>query len=116
MAQRNNFKSGSCEMLILFILKKHGDCYGSELSQLIKKSSDGKIAFPEGSLYPALYRLIDRNLISDYKVKIGKRQQAVYYHLESAGEERLENYLKEYRETTIAINNILDYDFSALKK
>ena len=114
MAPRNNFKSGSCEMLILYILKKHGDCYAYEISQLIKKTSDDIISFPEGSLYPAFYRLIDNNFISDYKQKTGKRMVKVNNHFEPDGEKRLEAFLNEYKETIAGINSILDYDFSTL--
>jgi len=111
MAPRNNFKSGSCEMIILFLLKKYGDCYAYQLSQLIKKTSDNTISFPEGSLYPAFYRLLENNLISDYRKKSGKRMVKIFYHLEPAGEKRLEELLEEYKSTINAIDMILNYDF-----
>ena len=38
MAARNSFKSGSCEMIVLHILKSYGDCYAYQISQYIKKS------------------------------------------------------------------------------
>lgn len=110
MAARNNFKSGSCEMLILHILNTNGDCYAYQISQLIKKLSNGIISFPEGSLYPAVYRLINAGYISDYKKQSGKRLIRVYYHLEPTGEERLQKLLDEYYETIQGIDDILHHE------
>lgn len=111
MASRNSFKSGSCEMLILHILKNYGDCYAYQISQLITEISDGKLFFPEGSLYPAFYKMLDNNLISDYKKQTGKRMVKVYYHLEQKGNERLTHLLSEYYDTTKSIEKILNFNF-----
>ncbi|MBE5927904.1 MAG: PadR family transcriptional regulator [Lachnospiraceae bacterium] len=111
-SSRNSFKAGSCEMLILFILKNYGDCYAYQLSQLIRQLSNDVISFPEGSLYPAFYRLIDNEYVSDYKKQAGKRLVKVYYHLEPKGEQYLKQLLTEYHNTINSINMILDYDFS----
>ena len=54
MSTQINFKKGSVEMLLLHVLSCKGDCYGYQLSQLIKKSSENTLDFPVGSLYPAL--------------------------------------------------------------
>lgn len=89
MSAQINFKKGSVEMLLLHVLSCKGDCYGYQLSQLIKKSSGGELDFPVGSLYPALYKMIDHGYISDYKQQAGKRLVRVYYHLEDAGWQRL---------------------------
>ena len=98
MRAQNNFKKGAAEML-LHILKEQGDCYGYQFSKLIKELSDDYLTVPEGSLYPALYKLIEKGYISDYKKPAGKRMIRVYYHLEASGEERLAYLKKEfYRE------------------
>ena len=113
-SSRNSFKTGSCEMLILYILKHCGDCYAYQLSQLIKQLSNDVISFPEGSLYPAFYRLIDSEYVSDYKKQTGKRLIKVYYHIEPKGEEYLNQLLAEYRNTINSINAILDCDFTII--
>jgi len=83
---------------------------------MIIKLSDGRLFFPEGSLYPSFYKLIDNGYISDYKQQAGKRLVKVYYHIEPKGETRLESLLSEYYETMRSIEKILDYDFSLLKE
>ena len=80
-----------------------------KFEQILKEQTNGVMDIPVGSLYPALYKLIDAGLISDYKMPAGKRLMRVYYHLEASGKKRLELLLKDYRETHEAINNILNY-------
>ena len=82
MRTQNNFKKGALEMLLLHILNEKADCYGYQLSQLIQTLSDGYLVVPEGSMYPALYKLIEKGYITDYKNKVGKRLVRVYYHIE----------------------------------
>lgn len=116
MAARNSFKSGSCELIVLHILKHYGDCYAYQISQYITKLSEGSLSFPEGSLYPTFYRMLDNNYISDYKKQSGKRLIKVYYHIEPAGEERLAQLLNDYRQTIESIDKILEFDFSKLEE
>ena len=112
MSTQINFKKGSVEMLLLHVLSCKGDCYGYQLSQLIKKSSENTLDFPVGSLYPALYKMIDNGYISDYKQQVGKRLVRVYYHLEEAGQIRLEDLKKEYYATNQSIQQVLNNVFS----
>ena len=85
--------------------------HGYQFSKLIKELSDDYLTVPEGSLYPALYKLIEKGYISDYKKPAGKRMIRVYYHLEASGEERLAYLKNEFYETNRSIEKILDYDF-----
>ena len=49
-------------------------------------------------MYPTLYRLVEKKLISDRQEKVGVRRIRVYYHLEKAGEEYLKDIRKEYKD------------------
>ena len=112
MSTQINFKKGSVEMLLLHVLSCKGDCYGYQLSQLIKKSSENTLDFPISSFYPALSQRIAHGYISDYKQQVGKRLVRVYYHLEEAGQIRLEDLKKEYYATNQSIQQVLNNDFS----
>ena len=107
MNSKSNFRRGSVELLILHLLKEK-DCYGYELSLTIKKLSDGILDIPVGSLYPALYKLIDNSYITDYKKQSGKRLTHVYYHIEDTGIKRLNLLLEDYLATNKAIQSILN--------
>lgn len=104
-----SFRRGVMSLVILALLKKE-DMYGYQLVQETERSSGGVLVTQEGSLYPVLYKLLDQGLITDYRVKSGKRMTRVYYHLEPSGEERLEELIREYTETTRGIFNIIGKD------
>lgn len=103
---RSNFKMGTVEMIVLFLLEKK-DLYGYELTSLIKELSQGKLIVTESTLYPTLYKLLNNGYISDTEKTIGKRRIRVYYHLEAAGKNRLNDLLEDYREITEGISGIL---------
>ena len=115
MKSRNTFKKGSCELLVLHILSKKGDCYGYELGQIIRDITNEYLSFPEGTMYPVLYKMIDNGYIVDYKKQVGKRMTRVYYHIEPSGQDRLEELTQEYLKTTQSIKSILNFDFESLQ-
>ena len=82
------------DMLILSLLKQR-DCCGYEITNSIKELSDGVIDIKEGSLYPSLYKMVDKGYISS-KDEYVNRKLRVYYHIEDAGKEYLEQLIKEY--------------------
>lgn len=103
---QNSFRRGVMSLVILALLKRE-DMYGYQLVQETNRSSGGRIITQEGSLYPVLYRLVDQGLITDRKVQIGKRMTRIYYHLESAGVERLRELTQEYEEVTCGVLQIV---------
>ena len=102
---QNSFRRGVMSLVILGLLRKE-DMYGYQLVQETERISGGRIVTQEGSLYPVLYKLVDQELISDRRVQVGKRMTRVYYHLEPAGEQRLQELLREYEEITRGIRLI----------
>ena len=103
---QNSFRRGLMPMVILSLLKRE-DMYGYQLVQETEKNSGGALTTQEGSLYPVLYKLLDQGLISDRKMLVGKRMNRVYYHLEPAGEARLEELVREYEDLTRGVFRII---------
>ena len=101
-----SFRRGVMTLVILTLLKWE-DMYGYQLVQEISNSSGDRLATQEGSLYPVLYRMLDQGLIYDRKVQVGKRMTRIYYHLEPAGEARLQELIQEYKETTKGVFQII---------
>ena len=87
MANRNNLYK--LDMLILSILAKH-DCYGYQLTQIMKRASGGIIKSQVSSLYPILYRMINEGYITNYETTIKQNRRRVYYHLEPEGFHQLD--------------------------
>ncbi len=108
MDNKSNFRRGSVELLVLYLLSQK-DYYGYELSQTIKEQSDSVLNIPVGSLYPALYKLIDSGYISDYKKQVGRRLIRVYYHIEDSGIQRLSTLIEDYNSTVAAVQQVLNY-------
>ena len=105
--ERNSFRRGIMSLVILSLLKKE-DMYGYQLVQGINQISGGRIQTQEGSLYPVLYKLLDQGLISDKKVLVGKRMTRIYYHLEPAGENKLQELIKEFDDITTGMRMIME--------
>lgn len=106
--ENSNFIRGSVELMILYLLTQK-DFYGYELTQLMDSLSDGVISIPIGSLYPTLYKLIDKGYVTTYKKLVGKRLTRVYYHIEATGIARLNIITDDYYATHNAIQSILKY-------
>lgn len=103
----DNFKRGTAEMLVLYLLSKE-DLYGYQITQAFAEKSDGVYTMLEGSLYPVLYRLTEAGFISDYTKQVGKRRTRRYYHLEDKGRAYYKEILAEYDAVTGSIMKILD--------
>lgn len=101
----NNFFK--MEMILLKVLEKQ-DCYGYQITQIIKKASDGNITLAEGTMYPILYRLLDNGYITDEKKLVGKRLTRVYYHIEPKGLDYLKELSEEYFKIKNSIDNMME--------
>lgn len=108
MSIGDNLKRGTIELMLLTLLKE-GDKYGYELSQTLEERSDGLFTIKESTMYPTLYRLQSKGLITDRQEKVGVRRTRVYYHLEAKGEEYLQEIQKEYVSLNRGIFKILGY-------
>lgn len=106
MSINENLRRGTIDLLLLTLLQQE-DMYGYQLSQQLARRSEGLYTMTEGSMYPSLYRMLKKGMISDRRVVVGKRRARVYYHLEPAGEAYLENIRKEYLSMNEGILKIL---------
>lgn len=107
MGIADSLKKGTVELLILKLLQER-DMYGYEITQALQEKSDGYFILQEGSLYPTLYRMLDRGLISDRQELVGRRRTRVYYHLEDAGREKYALIRDEYIALNKGIMNIIN--------
>lgn len=108
MSISDNLKRGTIELMLLTLLKE-GDKYGYELSHDLEERSDGLYIIKESTMYPTLYRLQSKGLISDRQEKVGVRRTRVYYHLEPKGEAYLKEIHREYVSLNRGIFKVLGY-------
>lgn len=85
------------------------DMYGYELFQEIRKRSGGEIVVKDGSLYPAMYRMVGRGYIKETVVLVGKRRTRKYYHLTDTGREYLHSMKNAFDSLKKGLDNIINY-------
>jgi PadR family transcriptional regulator len=77
-------KKGTAELLVLAQLEDR-QSHGYEIAQKIASRSDGAVTFHVASLYPVLYRLERRGLISGRWVEKAGQRRRRYYRLTTEG-------------------------------
>lgn len=94
---RKELKVGVVELAILAFLAGR-DMYGYEISQEIETRSQGKIEVKEGTLYPILYRLEEKQIIESYwQAPEGRGKPRKYYRITSEGQTYLTRYREEWQ-------------------
>lgn len=71
--------------------------YGYEITQKVKELSNEKILIKEGSLYPALHKLLHDGLVEVEAVQIGKRVRK-YYKITQQGQIQKQAQFEELHE------------------
>lgn len=95
------------EMLSLFLLRKE-DLYAYEIMKRIRILSGDVLTIQGGSLYPILYKLVDKGYITDRIEPFGKRGRMthVYYHLTPLGESYLQELISRNELVQRGIQNV----------
>jgi PadR family transcriptional regulator PadR len=81
-------KKGTAELLVLAQLEQ-GPSHGYDIARRIETRSQGAVSFNVASLYPVLYRLENRNLISGRWVEKAGQRRRRYYQLTPSGRKSL---------------------------
>ena len=108
MVIQESLVRGNIDVAVLHLLEER-DMYGYEIIQQIKMRSDGDFIVKFGSLYPVMYRMIERGILTEETVLVGKRRIRKYYHLTDSGKEYLESIRTEYLKISSGMNKILNY-------
>jgi len=104
---RDEIPPGTLYMLILKTLARGGEMHGYEIASSIQQISDDVLQVEEGSLYPALQRMLIKGWVkAEWGVTSGNRR-ARYYRLTVAGQKQLDAELNQYRRVNVAIEKVL---------
>lgn len=106
MPKKPDLLPGTLDMLILKTLTRapqHG--YGIALS--IKRVSDEVLTVEEGSLYPALQRLLVQGWVKAEWKQTETNRRARYYTLTAEGRKQLGVELSEFERMIAAIGRVL---------
>src|SRR5678815_3614793 len=93
---RSSIPQGTLDMLILQTVAVGGQMHGFEIAESILETSGDVLQVEEGSLYPALQRLLVKGLLVGDWGKTSDNRRARYYKLTAAGRKQLEAEVNEY--------------------
>jgi transcriptional regulator len=97
---------GTLDMLILKAVSL-GPLHGYGILLRIQQVSKDALQIPQGSLYPALYRLEHRGWIAAEWGESENKRKAKYYRLTGAGRKQLRSERQEWKRLAAAIGDVL---------
>ena len=87
---RDEIPPGTLYLMILKTLARHGTMHGFEIASAIRRASQDVLQVEEGSLYPALQRMLIKGWVSAEWGTTSENRRARYYELTAAGRKQLE--------------------------
>ena len=97
---------GTLAMLILRVLRS-GPLHGYAIAQRIRELSGEVLGAEEGSIYPALQRILLEGWVAARWGNSESGRRVRFYRLTPDGAEQLRRELDDYERTTAAIHAIL---------
>jgi transcriptional regulator len=97
---------GTLEMIVLEVLQR-GPMHGWGITELIERRSEGLLSVNQGSLYPALYRLVAQGWVSSEWGVSENNRNARYYTLTRSGRKQLASERAQWDRLSRGVNLIL---------
>jgi PadR family transcriptional regulator PadR len=104
--ERVELLQGTLDLLILRTLRR-GPAHGHAISKAIERGSADVLQVEQGSLYPALHRLIKRGWIAFDEGTSENNRRAKFYRLTASGRKQLEVETGRWDRLARAIARIL---------
>ena len=104
---RDDIPPGTLYLLILKTLAVRGRQHGYEIAEYILNSSNDVLMLEEGSLYPALQRMLIKGWVeAEWGVTAGNRR-ARYYTLTADGKKQLAVEMSQFERVMGAISRVI---------
>ena len=107
MVKNPDLLPGTLDMLILKTLTRT-PLHGYGIAQSIKRISDDVLTVEEGSLYPALQRLLLQGWVKAEWKRTETNRRARFYTLTAAGRKQLGLEISQFRQMMEAIGRVLE--------
>jgi transcriptional regulator len=106
MSENRDLFPGALEMMVLQTLRR-GPMHGYALAQSIKRTSDDLLQIEEGSLYPALQRMLKSGWVAaEWGVSATNRRVRVY-RITLAGRKQLERQVSSFERMLEGITRVM---------
>ena len=106
MASKGELLPGTLDLLVLQTLKR-APLHGYGIAQSIKRVSEDVLTVEEGSLYPALQRLLLQGWVKAEWKMTDTNRRARFYTLTAAGRKQLGLERSKFEQMTSAIGRVL---------
>jgi PadR family transcriptional regulator, regulatory protein PadR len=107
MPRGDGLPPGTLTLLILRLLDA-GPLHGYAIAQRIHLLSHEELSVEEGSLYPALQKLLLNGWVKASWTTSASGREVREYRLTASGRKQLESAMAEYRRVSRAIGTVLD--------
>ena len=104
---RDEIPPGTLHLLILKTLARADELHGFEIAEEIERHSGAVLTVEEGSLYPALQRMLVKGWVTGEWGTTAGNRRARYYQLTKAGRKQLDAELAQFERITGAIVRVL---------
>lgn len=104
---RDEIPPGTLHLLIFRVLARHGELHGFEIAKSIEQLSQDVLQVEEGSLYPALQRMLIKGWVTAVWGLTKENRRARYYRLTAAGRRQLEQEILQFERVIGAINRVI---------
>src|SRR5258708_34007928 len=107
MTRRDEIPPGTLYMLILKTLARSKELHGFEIANSIQQISDQVLQVEEGSLYPALQRMLQKGWVTAEWGTTSGNRRARYYRLTALGRKQLATEVSQFERVMGAIHRVL---------
>ncbi|MGB7591453.1 MAG: PadR family transcriptional regulator [Terriglobia bacterium] len=104
---RDEIPPGTLYLLILRTLIRGGEMHGYEIANSIQQISEDVLRVEEGSLYPALQRMLIKGWVTAKWGTTAGNRRARYYRLTAAGGKQLEAEVSQFDRVMQAITRVI---------
>ena len=105
-SEKSDLVQGTLEMLILKTLTL-APLHGYAIAQHIARISNDVLRVEQGSLYPALERLLSKGWVTAKWGETATRRRARFYTITASGQKQLGAALADYDRSALAIARVL---------
>jgi transcriptional regulator len=108
MGTKADIPPGTLYMLILKSLARMGPMHGYGIARFIQQTSDDVLQVEEGSLYPALQRILIKGWVTAEWKQSENNRRARYYRLTPEGRKQMTRELNEFERVMAAIGGVIE--------
>ena len=104
---RDDIPPGTLYLLILKTIARHDELHGFEIANSIQQTTEDILQVEEGSLYPALQRMLIKGWVTAKWGTTPGNRRARYYQLTAAGRKQLVVEVNQFERVMGAITRAI---------